>query len=390
MGRLEASDEKALRERLRMQGLIPIEVRTLSPFDALRSAGAFRAGAGRARRSDSVWFFQTLHQLLVGKAPVESALATMEELAPNPRLKKICADVRNGLRGGDSLADAVDRAPGLADAHHMALLRVGHESGRLEHVVSLIVHSLETSRRVRKTVAGRLIYPAILLIVAVAAVWIVSSVVIPRFMPALEALGAELPPSTQITLAASRWMVWILPPLILLGAFAISSRAFRLPDGVRQRIDRWSLRAPIFGQLRWHSQAGVIADTLATIVEGGGDVLIGLEQAERALTSDMIRDRLSQARREVREGVELGEAMDKHRVLPPMVGAIVRIGMRSGDLVGSLRRAANLCVEKQEETTERLLTLMGPCIILLLAGVIGWVIISLIAGITAVHDIGIM
>ncbi len=383
-GRLEAADETSVRESLRKQGLIPVEVRPLSAIDAMR--GLFRRRG--AKRAETVWFFQNLRRLLDGKAPIETAISTLRELAPTPRIAQACGDVREALRGGASLADAVEKVPGLAGPQHLALLRVGHESGRLRHAVELIDKSIETQRRLRKTIASRLVYPVILLTAALGAVWFLSTFVIPRFAGALEATGATLPMSTRVTLVAAKWLVWILPPAIALLAVLLATRSIALPPEARRRLDRWSLGWPVVGPLRWHAQAGMAADTLATMIEGGGDVLAGLEQSERALGSEVLRERLRLARRDVREGADLGEALERHGVLPPMPATIVRVGMKSGDLVGSLRRASDLCAERQEETTGRLLTLMEPGIILLLAGVVGWVIYSLVSGMLTINDVG--
>lgn len=385
-GRDEASDERSLRDRLRRQGLIPIEVRPVSRADAVRVA----MRGDRVRPADRAWFFRTLRQMLDGKAPIETAVSTMQELAPKPRLAEACGVVREALRSGSSLADAVEKSPGLADAQSLALLRVGHEAGRLRHAVELIDRSLAQRQRLRKTIVGRLSYPAMVLGVAVLAVFVLSSFVIPSFAKTLVSVGAELPLSTRITLAASEWIVWAVPALVVIGVGLALVRPARLSPGARRRVQGWAMRAPVAGSLLWHGQAAVVSDTLATIIEGGGDVLVGLEQSGRAVWSDVVRERLEAARKAVREGAELGEALSEHRVLPPMVAAVVRVGMRSGDLVGALRRATDLCVEKQEETTSRLLTLLEPATILVLATVVGWVFYSLIAGILTMNEIGSM
>lgn len=385
-GREEASDERSLRESLRKQGLIPLEVRPVNRVDAIRQA----MQGGRLSGADVCWFFQTLRQLLEGKAPIETAVATMQELAPRPRLAAACAQVRDALRTGSSLAAAVERVPALADPQALALLHVGHEAGRLQHSVELIDRALQRRRRIRKTVIGRLTYPAVVLVVAVVAIFILASFVIPSFARTLASVGAELPLSTRITLAASRWAVWLGPILLIAVVAGVVFRPAQLPPAWRRRLHEGVLRLPVVGSLVWHGQASVVTDTLATILEGGGDVLVGLEQARRALWSDVIRDRLDRVRSRVRDGGELGEALAEERVLPPMASAIIRVGMKSGDLTESLKRAADLCNEKQEEVTGRLLTLMEPAIILFLATIVGWVFYSLISGILTINDIGAM
>lgn len=383
-GRAEAADERALRDDLRKRGLVAVEVRAVRLADAVRAA----MNRNRLRRSDSVWFFQTLRMLLGGAVPIESAITTMHDLAPNPRLRGACADVREKLRAGASLADAVAARPGLASAQHLALLRSGHESGRLAHVVALIDASIGTGERIRRTLAGRLIYPAILLIAAIGAVWFLATFVIPKFAGTLEALGGVLPLSTRATLVAARVMVWTGPPMLVVLVALYLLRGSLLSPRLRADLSRMMMRLPIIGGLIWHAQAAVITDTLATMIEGGGDVLAGLGQAQEVVSSPAVAERLSAARKKVREGADLGQAFSEERVIPPMISAILQVGIRGGDLVGGLRRCTQACLERQERATERLLVLMEPAVILLMAGAVGWVVYSLVMGMLAMNDLG--
>jgi general secretion pathway protein F len=384
-GRAEASDELALRSDLRRKGLVAIEVRPVSLLDALRAGGA--GGRDRIRKSDGAWFFQTLRLLLAGAVPIEGAMGTMTELAPNPRLRRACGDVREKLRGGASLADAVAAVPNLAAAQHLALLRSGHESGRLAHVVALIDQSISTSQRIRRTVTGRLIYPAILLVVAVLAVWFLATFVIPRFAETLEGMGATLPWPTAATLVTARTLVWVIPPLLVLAGLAAIFRDSWLGPPARARLAQIVLRTPILGPLVWNGQGAVVADVLATMVEGGADVVKGLDQAYEVISSPAVAERLGRARTEVREGTDLGQAFSRHAVLPPLPAAVLQVGVKGGDLVGGLRRASEQCVEAQQRLTERLLTLLEPAVILVMAGAVAWVAYAMVAGMLAMNDL---
>lgn len=384
IGRAEAVDERALRDDLKQKGLIAVDVRPVRLMDALRAS----FNRERPRRSDTLWFFQTLRMLLAGSVPIESAMTTMHELAPNIRLKRIAADVRERLRGGAPLADAVAASPGLSSAQHTALLRAGHESGRLAHVVALIDSSLAMGERLRRTLTGRLIYPAILFLAAVGAVWFLATFVIPKFAATLESLGGELPLSTRLTLSGARFAVWAAPPLIAGVMIAYFMRASLLSAGAKARLSRWMLRAPVIGGLIWHSQAAVITDTLATMIEGGGDVLSGLGQAQDVVSSPAIAERLASARKKVREGIDLGQAFAQEKVLPPLVQAMLQVGIKGGDLVGGLRRCTQTCLERQEKSTERLLVLVEPAVILLMACAVGWVVYALVMGMLAMNDLG--
>ncbi len=384
-GTLEAPTENAARDQLRDQGLIALEVRPESTSDAFKAV--FRARQGVSRK-ESAWFFRTLHRMLVSKAPIETALSTMEELATTDRLREACGQIKDAMRRGEPLHEAVETVPGLASPAYVSLLRVGHDSGRLERTCGLIDRSIQTRQRLRKAVAGQMTYPAILLIAAIGAVWFLSWFVIPRFASTLEGVGATLPWSTQFTLTASRVLIWVAPMLILVVAAAIWSKGAWIPDGLRRWWGVQSLRLPIVQTLVWNAQAAIVCETVGTMLDGGGDVLASLELAEQALTSEELRSRLTTARQMVREGRDLGDALHECEVLPPEADAVVRIGLRSGDLPEALETATQRCLEAQEDLTERLTTLIEPAMILGMAGVVGWVIYSLISGMLTINDIG--
>lgn len=387
-GTREAADERALRESLLAEGLVAVDVRPVRLTDAIRVA----FHPDRPRRADAAWFFQSLRLLLENRVPIETAVRTMGELAPTPRQRRVCAEVREGLRAGKSLADSVSDVGSsvakMVSPHHLALLRSGQQSGRLDHAVALVDDSLQNSARIRRSVVGRLIYPAILIVAAIGVLWFLSARVIPRFAETLVSMGQELPWATNFTLVASRVLVWVAPILVL-GAIALwtTRRAWMSPRH-RAIVAEKSLGLPVVGTLVWHSEAALVTDVLATMLEGGADVLAGLEQAERVVSNTVIAERVGAARRAVREGADLGAALAEHQVLPPMIGAVVRAGIAGGQLSGALRQATELCLEKQETVSSRLMTLVEPAIIVLLAGVVGWVVYSLVTGMLAVTNTG--
>jgi general secretion pathway protein F len=385
-GTREAPDERALRESLLAEGLVALDVRPVRVLDAIRAS----FHPDRPRKADAAWFFQSLRLLLENRVPIESAVRTMGELAPTPRQRRVCTEVREGLRAGKTLADSVAGAGSsvarMVSPHHQALLRSGQQSGRLDHAVALVDTSLQNSARIRRSVVGRLIYPAILIVAAIGVLWFLSARVIPKFAETLVSMGQELPWATNFTLVASRILAWVAPIVVLIVVALWTSRKVWMTESQRMWAARKALSSPVVGTLVWHSEAAFVTDVLATMLEGGADVLAGLEQAERVVGNPVIAERVGAARRAVREGADLGQALADHKVLPPMIGAVVRAGIAGGQLAGALRRATELCLEKQETVSQRLMTLVEPAIILLLAGVVGWVVYSLVTGMLAVTN----
>ncbi len=382
-GTREAPDERTLREDLRAGGLIVIDARPVRLADALKA----QVGSSRPRRGDSVWFFQTLNVLMQGRVPIESALSTMRDLAPNPRQRAACDGVRDKLRSGASFADAVGAVPGLAAPHHIEVLRSAAESGSLERAIELIDESLTRTGELKRMLIGRLIYPVLLLIVAVLVVWGLATFVIPKFAQQLSDLGGELPWPTMVTVEIAGALVWAGPILAGGAIVAFAARKQLVTPRMRAALSRLAIRTPVVRDLVWRQQSAMLCDMLATMLAGGGDLLEGLAQARRVVTSPEIVGRLDAAEREVREGRNLGEAFDAHDVLPSLELAMLRTGLESGDLVSGLRRATATSVRRQDEVTQRLMTLFEPAVILVLFLLVAWVVYSLVAGMISMNDL---
>jgi general secretion pathway protein F len=396
----DAPDERQLRDALRQQGLLAVSVRPVRLIDAMRR----RTIGGRVRPADRLWFFETLSYMVGSKVPIETALREMADAAPRERLRTICLELRERLRQGEALSMAIaalggpdGSARGLAGEHHIAILRSGERSGRLDHAAELVRRSISEAQRVRAVVVGRLIYPAILVLATLVVLWILASFVVPRFEGTLVALGGQLPWQTELTLRLSGAMLWAIPLAAVLVGTAVALRGRLLSESRRRAWSERLLRLPVVGTLVWHHQAGVVCDVGASMLEGGADVLEAIDQSIDVVRSRAVRSRLERARSRVREGADLAEALRGEGVrgedgvtagvLPPMVGAVVSVGVRTGELVESLRRASELCLRRQERTTQLLMTLMEPAIILVLSASVGWVVYSLVVGMLAMTDV---
>jgi len=383
-GALDEPDLEAARAALRAKGLVPIDVRPANALEPLLEA----LSPDRLRPADQEWFFETLHTLIEAKLPVDEAVATIEEIAPRERLAETARRVRSALMSGSDLAAAVSRVRNLADERTVAVLRVGMESGRIAHALELIARSMRTRREIRATVGSKLTYPLILFAASVLAVWFLATFVIPRFAETLTAAGAELPVATRITLVASQHAVWAVPTVALVFTAVAVARPWKRIPGLADKLDELTLRMPIVGPLRWNAQAVTVADTLATVVEGGGEIVPALRHAADAVRSPILRARIEAASKAVREGRDLGDAISANRVLPPMSAALVRVGMRSGGLVEALRTAVRTSLDAQQAITARLLTLMEPATIVFLGAAVAWIVYSLIAGMLAINELG--
>jgi type II secretory pathway component PulF len=383
-GTRRAHDERTLRRELRNEGLIAVQVRPLHIADAVRA----RLSRERIRGSDAAWFFQTLRLLLDARVPVEEAMRSMIEIAPRPRLRDVCERVRSGLRSGTTLSAAIEGVEGLASAQHVALIRSGEASGRLDHAVALVDQAITTRARIKRVLVSRLTYPAILLLAAVGAVWYLATYVVPSISEQLTQMGAELPWPTRATFVASGVVAWALPIVALVILGLVLARDALLTPTRRKKLDGLLMRTPVVGSMLWHGQAATVCDVMHTMLAGGADLLEALGQAQEVVSSPAIADRLAKVRGEVREGRDFAASLREHRVCPPMIGTVIQAGVTGGTLTPAFAKATDLCLERQETLGERLLTLLEPAVLVVMAGAVGWVVYSLVAGMLAVTNAG--
>ena len=385
-GRIDAADESAARRSLREQGLVALELKPVAMAERLRLG--FSGGRG-VRAADRLWFFRTLDRFMERRAPLEDAVAASVSLAGTPALRDASEKVLEELRQGRALDEACAAVPGMIHPRHAALLRVGHASGRLPRATALVARSLESAAELRRKIIGQLIYPAIVLLVAFVCVWILAAIVVPRIAEQLSALGQELPGPTRLTLAGTRVFVWLGPLLVvLIGGLILAWTRGLAPASLRDRAQRLLWRAPITRDLLWNARGGGAAETLATLLDGGGDLLEGFDLALDAAGDTVIHERLSRSRTRVREGEDAANVLLDEHVLPPEPAALLQIGSRSGDLQGGLQAAADMCAAERETLAARLTQLINPAVMLLMGAVVGWLFYSLLAGMLAIQDSG--
>ncbi len=385
-GRIDAPDLAAARRALRDRGLVPLEIKPVAAAERLRAGFASKSSL---RAPDRAWFFRTLERFLTRGAPLEEGVAAAQDLARSDARKDAAKRVLERLRQGDSLADACAAAPGLVVPRHAAILRVGHASGRLPRAVALVADSLENAAKLKKHIVGQLIYPAVVLVAAFVCVWILAALVVPRIAEQLEAMDAALPGPTQITLTGTRIFVWLGPILVLLSAgVVVAWRRGVIPPEHKTRAARLLWRVPLCRDLLWNARAAVAAETIATLLEGGGDLLEGLDLAKDAAADPVMQDRIASARARIREGADPGAALAEENVFPPEPAAVLQIAARAGDLAAGLTSAADSCAEQRDLVAARLTTLINPAVMLLMGAVVGWLFYSLLAGMLAINDAG--
>ena len=377
----EAASPAALERTLGSRGLYPLEVAPAPP----RDAGERRSG-GRGRRAEVVETIRYLATLLSAGFPLDRALGAVARVAGRNDVAVAVAAVRDRVRGGARMAEAMAEHPEIFPRFAVGMVRAGERGGYLSEALDRLSVQMEREQALRARLASAMLYPAVMIVVGAAALATLFLQVLPRFVELLADTGSKLPRSTELLLATgdfvSRWWWAILAAPV---ALAVAIAAIRATDEGRASIDRVLLRAPIVGPLRRRVAAVRLSRALSTLLRSGMPILPALEttaeaQADAAVALDVLR-----VREEVRAGDGLAVSLRRGGVYPFSFLQMVEVGEEGGRLPDMLERAAEAMEGEVERSIDRLLRLVEPVMIVAFGGAVGFVALSLLQAIYGIQ-----
>jgi len=381
-GSLEAETESEAKGRLHADGLMPL---TLS-FEA-EAKPFFRFE--RIRDIDILTFTQQLGGLLEAGVPVDRALIILASLSEKKAMRDLVATVLKDIQGGQALSQALSRHDVFSNLY-INMIRAGEAGGVLEQIVGKLASFLESSKAFKEEVRTALIYPAFLVVVGGLAVAVMLVYVVPRFASIFLDLGQSLPMSTQILLALSDFMAKFWWALILgtVGLVVVVRMYARTEEG-RLLIDGYKLRIPLVKDLHIRVAVSRFCRTLGTMLTSGVPVLHAIRISRDVLGNQV----LSQSLADVEDGVSRGKGLAgpfrENGLFPPLVAHMVGVGEETGRLEETLLHVATRYEEESRRTLKRLLGMLEPTIILFMAVVVGFIVLSILVTIFSIYEVPI-
>ena len=389
-GEMEGLGQSAVVERLQGMGLIPIRVEEAKP-----GAGAANAGKGLFRKAaitqaDIGVFTQEIATLLRAGLPLDRALGILIGLSANPQVLQLLTQVRNDVRGGAALSAAMEAQGGVFSRFYLNMIRAGEAGGALDVVLLRLSEFMERSKELRETVKSALIYPTILIGVAVLSVAVLLVWVVPQFTQMFKESGKALPLPTQIVIAAGAVVQHYWWAMIL-GGIAIYSWFSRQMQqaGTRYRWDRRFLALPLVGDLVAKLEVARFARTLGTLIGNGVALLTALSITKDTLNNSVMAEGLATVAGQLKEGQGLGKPLMETGLFPKLAVHMVMVGEETGKLQEMLLRVADVYDREVQNAVKRLLALMEPVLILGLGLVIGGIIMSVLVAILSVNDLAL-
>jgi type IV pilus assembly protein PilC len=343
-----------------------------------RLAGLFRSKAGRqVGGSDFLILNQQFNTLIKAGIPILRALELLATRASSPKLRPVIAQIRDQVREGKSLSEAVAEAGVFSKVYSTAIL-AGEKSGNLPGVLDYYIAYQRVSTGVRKRIVATLIYPALLVTVAVCIVTYLVTQVIPKFALLYRDLNVELPAPTRllITLTVDYRLVFlgVIAGLVLaaVGVFLWS----RTEEGGKV-LDRLLFGLPVVGETLLKFQVAQFSRTLSTLLTGGTPLVAGLQTATDAITSKLLRVTVAQATQMVREGESLHVALASKGVIPKLAVDMIEVGESSGALSPMLNSVAEFYEEEVNLRLSALVSLIEPLLLICMGLFIAFILISL-------------
>ena len=383
----DAADEPALLLELQNQGLIPIRIALAK--DKTFLGIPLKSAAVRLSQKEIGLFTGELATLLESGLPLDRSLTILLQLTEeNPKLSKLVAEVLEKVKAGKSLADALESRSGVFSKFYLNMIRAGEMGGNLGGVLQRLAEYLERSQELKDTVSTALIYPAILLLMSLASLFVMLTFVVPQFKEMFDSAGKALPVPTQIVVGLAEFLqsYWWVLLLIILVTVQTMKRQLSNPAGKKAWDGRF-LRIPLFGEIILTMEIANFSRTFGTLLGNGVSILNSLGIVRETVGNTVLSEHLEQAESQLKQGRTMSDALSQQNLFPKLAVQMIKMGEETGRLEEMLMRVA-LIYDKQLKTTiQRMLALLEPALIISLGLMIGGIIVSILLAILSVNDL---
>ena len=385
-GTMEAVSVEMVVLKLQEAGNIPLQARE-------SGSGGFgfanlRFGRRGMHAREVAAFTQQLSTMLAAGLPLDRSLQVLLDLAENDRVKRTVAEIRDRVRQGGSLSDALDEQHGAFNRLFVNMVRAGEVGGTLDVTLARLTQYLERSRDLKDSVISALIYPVLLLVLAAGSLVLLLVYVIPQFTPIFEELGGDLPLITKLVLGVGSVLQNFWWGIILLSVLAVAWFRRMLADADKRFAwDGRVLSMKWVGDLVGKIETARLTRTLGTLLSNGVPLLAALSIAQNVITNTVLRRDINDSAREVKTGGGLARNLAKGGRFPRLALQMISVGEETGQLDTMLLKVSDTYDIEVRNTIDRLLSVFTPVVTLLLAVLIGTIVLSVLVAILSINDL---
>ncbi|MDD5270149.1 MAG: type II secretion system F family protein [Candidatus Omnitrophica bacterium] len=373
-GVMDSANSVALVDALRQKELTIISIEEAKE----KSRASMSIGGDRASADDLVVFSRQLATMVDAGIPLVGALDALQDQMEKEGFKNIVRKVRDQVEGGLSLSEALSKQPNVFSPFFINMVKAGESSGDLDEILDRVAIYMEKTIALIRKVKSSLIYPAVVIMMAIAITTFLIIFVVPTFKSIFATIGVELPLPTQILIAISDIMrKWILLVIIAMAAFIfILSRVIKTERGALA-WDSMMLKLPVLGVLLRKVAVARFARTLSTLQKSGVSILTALEIVGKTSGNKVIEMAVIQTKLSIKEGESIAQPLAASKVFPPMVTRMISVGEQTGKLEEMLSKIADFYESEVDAAVSGLTSLIEPLIIAFLGIVVGGIVISM-------------
>jgi type IV pilus assembly protein PilC len=373
-GVLEGVSEAEVVEALHKRELIVVLIKQAK--QQKKSGG--KAGGKKIKSDDLVIFSRQLATMIDSGIPLVQCLGILGEQIDNKELKSVVITVWHDIESGTSFCDALGRHPAAFSEFFINMVRAGEASGMLDDVLDRLAAYQEKSAALARKIRSSLVYPAVVVSMAVLITGVLLVKVVPTFKGIFEMLGGKLPLPTRILIFISDLLRKYL--LAVVGVFVMLGYLFKRYINTEKghyNFDAQKLKTPIIGTLFRKVAIVKFSRTFSTLVKSGVSVLNALEIVAKTSGNKIVEKAVLNCRTSVREGESIARPLAKSGVFPPMVCRMIGVGEQTGQLEKMLSKIADFYDEQVDAAVTGLTSMIEPLVIAFLGVIIGGIVISL-------------
>lgn len=382
---IEADNQMKASDMLKKDGLTIVELKEQSMLNKEISVGSLFKKKVKVR--DLSLFcrqFVSLHR--AGVTIIES-MRMLTEQTENPALREAMQEVSTNVQKGETLANSMRTRPDIFPNLLVHMVSAGEASGSLDIAFERMAVQFEKSDKINSMIKKAMVYPIMVLVVAVVVVIVMLTFVVPTFMSMFADMDIDMPKITLAVIAASDFMqkYWYIVVAIII-AFVVFFRWFKTTPTGEGLLNKAALKLPLFGDLTVKSSSAKFARNLSTMLAAGISMPDAVQIVADTMNNVFYRECMLNAKNDVMQGVPLSQPLEKSGLFPPMVYHMTRIGEETGNIEDMLDTMANYYEEEVETATQSLMAALEPVIIIILAGVCGVIIGSVMAPMAAMYE----
>jgi type IV pilus assembly protein PilC len=333
---------------------------------------------GRIKTRDIVIFTRQFATMINAGLPLVQALDILSKQSENKALQDVTRQVVYDVESGHTVADALRRHPTAFADLYVNMVAAGEAGGILDTILLRLATFLEKNDALVGKVKSAMIYPAVIMSVAVVAIVVLLIFVIPVFQNMFASVNLSLPLPTRVVIGLSSFLkhYWWLMGAGIWGGIFMLRQYYRAPAG-RLQVDRFMLRVPVLGDLLRKSAVSRFTRTLGTLISSGVSILDGLEITAKTAGNQVIHNAIMESRSSIAGGDTISAPLQKSNVFPPMVISMIAVGEQTGGLDEMLSKIADFYDTEVDTAVSGLLSLMEPIMIVFLGVIVGGMVVAM-------------